>query len=122
VPDPTALASVVVDHISTDVVVLHVSGELDTTSTNELTKPIETHVVDSNRGVVVDLSGVRFLGSAGLEALVLGQQRATSAGVEFVVVADSRSALRPIEATGLDSVFTILSSVDQARERFAEAR
>lgn len=118
-PDPTALASVVVDHISSDVVVLHVSGELDTTSTNELTKPIETHVVDGNRGVVIDLSGVRFLGSAGLEALVVGQQRATAAGVDLVLVADSRAALRPIEATGLDSVFTILASVDQARERFA---
>ncbi|WP_186762930.1 STAS domain-containing protein [Lentzea tibetensis] len=118
-PDPTALASVVVDHISPDVVVLHVSGELDTTSTNELTEPIGTHVVTGNRAVVVDLSGVRFLGSAGLEALVVGQQRAAAAGVEFVLVADSRAALRPIEATGLDSVFTILPSVEQAAERFS---
>ena len=118
-PDPTALASVVVDRIATDVVVLHVSGELDTTSTAELTNPINTHVVEANRAVVIDLSGVRFLGSAGLEALVVGQQRAASAGVEFVVVADSRAALRPIEATGLDAVFTIVPSVDLAVERYS---
>ncbi|GLZ34606.1 hypothetical protein Lesp02_67930 [Lentzea sp. NBRC 105346] len=118
-PDPTALASVVVDRIATDVVVLHVSGELDTTSTAELTSPINTHVVEANRAVVIDLSGVRFLGSAGLEALVVGQQRAASAGVEFILVADTRAPLRPIEATGLDSVFTIVPSVELAVERYS---
>jgi anti-sigma B factor antagonist len=118
VPDPTALASVVVDRIAPDVVVLHVSGELDTTSSNELTTPLDSHVVDTNRAVVVDLGGVKFLGSAGLEALVLGQQRASQAEVDFVVVAATRAALRPIEATGLDSVFTILGSMDEAVERY----
>jgi anti-anti-sigma factor len=118
VPDPTALASVVVDRIAPDVVVLHVSGELDTTSSSELTTPLDSHVASENRAVVVDLGGVKFLGSAGLEALVLGQQRATRAGIEFVVVASARAALRPIEATGLDSVFTILGSMDEAAERY----
>jgi anti-anti-sigma factor len=119
VPDPTALASVVVDRIAPDVVVLHVSGELDTTSSGELTTPLDSHVVEANRAVVVDLGGVKFLGSAGLEALVLGQQRAARTGVEFVVVASTRAALRPIEATGLDSVFTILRSLDEAVERYS---
>jgi anti-sigma B factor antagonist len=119
VPDPTALASVVVDRIASDVVVLHVSGELDTTSSSELTSPLDDHVVPAQRAVVVDLSGVKFLGSAGLEALVLGQQRASRASVEFVVVASTRAALRPIEATGLDSVFTILGTVDEAVTRYS---
>lgn len=121
-PDPTALASVVVDRIADDVVVLHVSGELDTTSSSELTGPLDSHVVEGQRAVVVDLGGVRFLGSAGLEALVLGQQRASKTGVEFAVVASARAALRPIEATGLDSVFTILGSMDEAVERYTAAK
>ncbi|MGW6449114.1 STAS domain-containing protein [Lentzea sp. NPDC055074] len=118
-PDPTALATVVVDRIAPDVVVLHVSGELDTTSSGSLNGPLEIHAVEGQRAVVVDLAGVRFLGSAGLEALVLGQQRASKAGVEFVVVASSRAALRPIEATGLDAVFTIVASVDEAAQRYS---
>ncbi len=116
--DPSALASVAADRLAPDVVVLRVSGELDTTSSSELTGPLESHLVEANRAVVVDLGGVRFLGSAGLEALVLGQQRASKVGVDFVVVASSRAALRPIEATGLDAVFTILGSVDEAAERY----
>ncbi|SMD17145.1 STAS domain-containing protein [Lentzea albidocapillata] len=117
-PDPTALATVVVDRPAPDVVVLRVSGELDTTSSGALTSPLETHVAEGLRAVVVDLGGVRFLGSAGLEALVLGQQRASKAGVEFVVVASNRAALRPIEATGLDAVFTIVKSADEAAQRY----
>ncbi|MDX8055528.1 STAS domain-containing protein [Lentzea sp. BCCO 10_0798] len=118
-PDPTALATVVVDRLTPDVVVLRVSGELDTTSSGSLTGPLENHVTEGLRAVVVDLGGVRFLGSAGLEALVLGQQRASKTGVEFVVVASTRAALRPIEATGLDAVFTIVRSVDEAAQRFS---
>ncbi|MEU3643537.1 STAS domain-containing protein [Lentzea sp. NPDC034063] len=118
-PDPTALATVVADRIAPDVPVLHVSGELDTTSSGELTGPLADNVAEGQRAIVVDLGGVKFLGSAGLEALVLGQQRASNAGVEFVVVASSRAALRPIEATGLDAVFTILGSMDEALERYS---
>jgi anti-sigma B factor antagonist len=130
VPDPAvtdtstpqpSLASVLVDRMASDVVVLHVTGELDTTSAVELARPLETHLVEANRAVVVDLGGVRFLGSAGLEALVVGQQRAKENDVDFVLVADTRAALRPIQATGLDTVFTIVSTITQAVERHTTA-
>jgi anti-anti-sigma factor len=119
VPEPAAtLASVRVDRPSDGVVVLHVSGELDTSSADELAKPLKEHLVENVRGVVVDLGGVRFLGSAGLESLVVGSQRARDLGIALVLVATSRATQRPIEATGLDSVFTVVGSVDEALTRF----
>jgi anti-anti-sigma factor len=108
-----------VERAADGVVVLHVSGELDTTSAQELARPLRANLVEGIRAVVVDLTGVRFLGSAGLEALVIGQQRATELDVEFVVVATSRATVRPIEATGLNSVFTIVDSVDAAVRRYS---
>jgi anti-anti-sigma factor len=105
-----------VNRAAPDLVVLHVSGELDTTSAQELAIPLREQLVEANRTVVVDLSGVKFLGSAGLEALVIGQQRAKEVGVEFVVVASSRAALRPLEATGLNAVFAIRATVAEALE------
>ena len=115
-PQPAVLASVQVNRAAPDLVVLHVSGELDTTSAQELAIPLREQLVEANRTVVVDLSGVKFLGSAGLEALVIGQQRAKEVGVEFVVVASSRAALRPLEATGLNAVFAIRATVAEALE------
>ncbi|MEO6085183.1 MAG: STAS domain-containing protein [Umezawaea sp.] len=113
-PQPAVLASVNVQNAEQGLVVLHVSGELDTTSAQELALPLQDQLTEANKTVVVDLGGVRFLGSAGLEALVVGQQRAAELGIAFVVVASSRAALRPIEATGLDAVFTIVSTVEEA--------
>lgn len=118
-PQPAVLASVQVERAAQGLVVLHVSGELDTTSAQELGTPLQANLVEPNKVVVVDLTHVRFLGSAGLEALVLGQQRATEVGVEFALVATSRATVRPIEATGLNAVFTIFDSVDAAVERFS---
>ncbi len=119
VPEPAAtLASVRVDRPSDGVVVLHVSGELDTSSAEELTRPLTEHLVEDVRGVVVDLGGVRFLGSAGLESLVVGNQRASALGIPLVLVATNRATQRPIEATGLSSVFTVVGSVEDALSRF----
>ncbi|NUT46414.1 MAG: STAS domain-containing protein [Saccharothrix sp.] len=119
-PEPAAtLASVRVDRPEDGVVVLHVSGELDTSSADELTRPLTEHLVENVRGVVVDLGGVRFLGSAGLESLVVGNQRAGGLGIPLVLVATSRATQRPIEATGLNSVFTVVGSVEEALGRFA---
>ncbi|WP_433263035.1 STAS domain-containing protein [Actinosynnema sp. CS-041913] len=114
-PEPAAtLASVRVDEPADGVVVLHVSGELDTSSADELAKPLKSTLVQGVRAVVVDLTGVRFLGSAGLEALVTGSKRATELGVPLLLVAAGRAVLRPIEATGLATVFTIVPTVDEA--------
>jgi anti-sigma B factor antagonist len=118
-PQPAVLASVSVESAEQGLVVLHVSGELDTTSAQELALPLQDQLTEANKTVVVDLGGVRFLGSAGLEALVVGQQRAAEVGIAFVVVASSRAALRPIEATGLDAVFTIVSTVEEATAKHA---
>ncbi|MBW4721138.1 STAS domain-containing protein [Saccharothrix obliqua] len=117
-PEPAAaLASVRVDRPSEGVVVLHVSGELDASSAEELAKPLRTALVDGVLGVVVDLDGVRFLGSAGLEALVTGSKRAGELGVPLVLVAAGRAVLRPIEATGLSAVFTVVPTLDEALTR-----
>jgi anti-sigma B factor antagonist len=118
-PQPAVLASVRLNSAEPGMAVLHVSGELDTTSAQELALPLQDQLTEANKTVVVDLGGVRFLGSAGLEALVVGQQRATELGITFVVVASSRAALRPIEATGLDSVFTLVSTIEEASAKHA---
>ncbi|RKT73560.1 anti-anti-sigma factor [Saccharothrix variisporea] len=122
VPEPGAtLASVRTDRPADGVVVLRVSGELDTSSADELAKPLRDTLVAGVRAVVVDLLEVRFLGSAGLEALVTGSKRATELDVPLVLVAAGRAVLRPIEATGLTSVFTIVDTVEDALTKVGAA-
>lgn len=67
------------------------------------------------RAVVVDLTRVAFLDSAGLDALV----RATEHGEEIgeplrIVVDDHRPVLRPIQITGLEHRLALYYSVGDA--------
>jgi anti-sigma B factor antagonist len=64
--------------------------------------------------LVVDLSEVSFLGSAGLAALVEAKDAADRDGSRLLVVPGSRIVKRALEATGLLSLFTVADDVPEA--------
>jgi anti-sigma B factor antagonist len=104
----------VVDH-GPSVRVLHVVGELDT-----LTSPLlHTRLLEQQEQVshlILDLSDVTFLGSAGLAVLVGAKDAAQSQGKQLLLVPGSRIVRRALEATGLLSLFTIADGVPEALE------
>lgn len=106
-----------VDH-GPGVRVLHIVGELDTLTspllhTQLAQQPAEIH------DLVLDLTDVTFLGSAGLAVLVGGKDDADARGTVLWVVPGSRIASRALEATGLLQLFTIAENVPQALEALA---
>ncbi|PPK62070.1 STAS domain-containing protein [Actinokineospora auranticolor] len=72
--------------------------------------------VDPSPGLlVVDLTGVSFMGSVGLTVLVEAGERATSLERDLIVVATPGGVVRrAIEITGLDQALAIADDVDQA--------
>jgi anti-sigma B factor antagonist len=86
-----------VRRVGLGVVRVEVSGEIDMTNAPDLAVVLR-HAVDSRpERLEVDLSGVTFLGCAGVCAL-LAAQRATSA---LVVIAVPRAARRLLAIAGL---------------------
>lgn len=104
----------VIDH-GPDIRVLHVVGELDT-----LTAPLlQTRLLEQQAEVghvVLDLSDVTFLGSAGLAVLVGAKDDADSRGCRLWLVPGSRIVRRALEATGLMQLFTTADGVPEALE------
>jgi anti-sigma B factor antagonist len=97
-----------------DAVVLAVVGEVDLSNASHL-GAIFTHVQRDRPAVlVVDLGEVTFLGSAGLRVLVEACAKAGEGQVR--VAAPSAAARRAIEATALDRLLPLFSSVDDALE------
>jgi anti-sigma B factor antagonist len=99
-------------------VVVEVDGEID-----GLTAPrLRTAVFDAfdrvdGKPVVVDLTSVRFLGSAGLRALFdIAAESVNQRGHTplRVVVDHTRPVIRPIEIVGLDNVLALYESVSDA--------
>lgn len=98
---------------SGDVVLAHVSGEVDLLSAPELRQWVEQHVTGSS-GLVLDLDGIGFLGSAGLSVLAELSEQAANDKLTWAIVATKRVVLRPLEATGLVSQMPVYENVDDA--------
>jgi len=95
--------------------VLHVVGEIDT-----LTAPLLRAQLDGQiAGVpllVLDLTEVTFLGSAGLAVLVAAKDDAETREHRLRIVPGSRIVVRALQATGLLGIFDIADGVPQALE------
>jgi anti-sigma B factor antagonist len=76
-------------------------GEIDSSSAGALRAELDA-VLDGTPGeVVLDLTGVTFLDSAGLSTLAAAHRRAGGDGVRLRVLASGRAVMRPLQITGL---------------------
>lgn len=96
-----------------DAAVLAVSGEIDIHSAPLLTARL-AELEDSAGTVVVDLTGVEFLDSSALGALVGAHRRATAAGRSLRLVCDRPHILKVFRITRLDEVIPVFDSVEAA--------
>ncbi|MEV6560025.1 anti-sigma factor antagonist [Nocardia sp. NPDC051756] len=95
--------------------VLRVGGEIDVLTAPALDAAITDVMAadDAALGVVVDLSAVSFLASAGLAVMAAAAQSA-SRGNRLVVVANNSATLRPMQVTGLTGLLSVCATVTQA--------
>jgi anti-sigma B factor antagonist len=89
-------------------VTVTVVGEVDTFTAPVLRSSLDTQLEQQPKALVIDLSGVQFLGSAGLAVLVETQKSARSRDVDLRLIATTRAVTRPLEVTGLIDLFTIV--------------
>ncbi len=92
------------------VVTVTVVGEVDTFTAPVLRSTLDSQLELQPRELVIDLSGVQFLGSAGLAVLVETQKSSRSREVALRLIASTRAVTRPLEVTGLIDLFTIADS------------
>ena len=67
-----------------------------------------------DHGLVIDLSDVPFMDSAGLGALIGGIRRIRDAGGAVGVVCARPAVLRLLHTTGFDRIVTVSSTLDNA--------
>jgi anti-anti-sigma factor len=116
----TELASFVVDRHD-DVIVGVLTGEIDLSNATELEGVMTDAVPNTVRGVVLDLSGLTYMDSAGVRLLLSLAGRLRWRGQDLVLVAppDSRCR-RVLSMAGVDSQVMLETTLDAARARFQE--
>ncbi|KZM74006.1 STAS domain-containing protein [Nocardia terpenica] len=94
--------------------VLTVAGEVDLATAPALENAIEATLGGKPpAALIIDLSQVSFLASAGMAALVAAHQRAGSA-TRIAVVADGPATSRQLKMTNLDQVFALYPTLEEA--------
>ncbi len=98
-----------------DAVVLRVAGELDLLTTPTLSEACSQELRRRPRVLVIDLTGVTFLASVGMSAIVAAHEQGGE-HTQVRVVGGTRDTLRPIRVTGLDSLLSVYSALPAALE------
>lgn len=97
--------------------VLAVAGEVDLATAPALENAIEAVLGQRPAALIIDLSAVSFLASAGMATLVAAHQRAGEA-TRIAVVADGPATSRQLKMTSLDQVFSLFATLDEALAEF----
>jgi anti-sigma B factor antagonist len=100
-----------------DASVLTLQGEIDVYTAPRLRQAIIDLVEGGERNIVVDMEKVDFLDSTGLGVLVGGLKRVKTREGNLSLVASQEKILKIFEITGLDKVFPIAGTVEEAVAR-----
>jgi anti-anti-sigma factor len=111
VPDTFRIA---VDPRSDGIAVVRLTGRLDFTSVTEARDQFASAIADGHPTLIVDLSQVAFVDSAGLGSLIGGMRAARKAGGDLRIANPSEQSRMLLSLTSLDSVLKISPTVEEA--------
>lgn len=97
-----------------EVVVVSPVGDVDSATSGPLHDAIGEQVAAGARHVVLDLTGVAFLGSAGLALLIAEREAAIERGGVLRLANVPRVAGRALSLTGLTELFDTYPDADSA--------
>jgi anti-anti-sigma factor len=100
---------------SGDVRTIAISGRLDVEGTNSVASQLEELAKAPKKGVVVDLTSLKFLASIGIRALISSAKEVKARGGKMVLVVDPGSTIMmSIKATGIDQFLPVFDDADTA--------
>ncbi|MBB5957980.1 anti-anti-sigma factor [Saccharothrix tamanrassetensis] len=91
--------------------VVRVTGEIDMACEKPVRAAIFEQLHQRPAGLVVDLTGIDFFGSTGIQLLVEAIAHAQRLGVALAVATDRRAVLRPLEITHMSQAVVIYPTV-----------
>jgi len=97
--------------------VISLAGEVDLYTAPELKQQLLDAIGNGAEDVIVDFTRTTFIDSTTLGVLVGGVKRLRPNGGRLSIVCSDRNITKIFEITGLDRVFTIYPTRDEALEK-----
>jgi anti-sigma B factor antagonist len=102
------------EQLADDAYVISLSGEVDLYTAPEFKQQLLDVIGKGARDVVVDFSNTTFIDSTTLGVLVGGVKRLRANDGQLSLVCSDRNITKIFEITGLDKVFTIYPTREEA--------
>ena len=102
------------EHVNGDTYVISLAGEVDLYTAPEFKQQLLEVIGQGRKEVIVDFSDTTFIDSTTLGVLVGGVKRLRTNDGQLSLVCSDRNITKIFEITGLDRVFTIYPSREEA--------
>jgi anti-sigma B factor antagonist len=97
-----------------NIVTLSLSGRLDTTTAKAFEDRILAHIDSGERRIVIDLTGLEYISSAGLRVFLRAAKRLDSAQGRIALCALAEPVREVFDIAGFISIFAIYDSHQEA--------
>ena len=105
------------ERLGDDSYVISLAGEVDLYTAPEFKQQLLDVISQGGKNVVVDFTNTTFIDSTTLGVLVGGVKRLRTNDGQLSLVCSDRNITKIFEITGLDRVFTIYATRDEAVEQ-----
>ena len=102
------------DELGDDAYVISLAGEVDLYTAPEFKQQLLDVISQGGKNVIVDFSNTTFIDSTTLGVLVGGVKRLRTNDGQLSLVCSDRNITKIFEITGLDRVFTIHATREEA--------
>jgi anti-anti-sigma factor len=107
------------EELEGDVLKVRLSGRMDSAGVDAIAVPFAALAATDNRRVIVDLSGVDFLASIGVRAILQNARAHRMRRGAMVLLAPRPLIAEVLEAAGVTNVVPIVPDLDAARAALA---
>jgi anti-sigma B factor antagonist len=110
---------IVVESRQGGVAIARVTGRLDFAAAPDARGQFSKAITEGQRKLIVDLSKVEFVDSAGLGSLISGMRAARQAGGDLRIAKPTEQVKMLMSLTSLDQVLKIHPTVEEALDGFS---
>jgi anti-sigma B factor antagonist len=93
---------------------VEMAGEADVTNTDELRRLLDEEVAQQPRTLIIDLSGLRFMDSSALHALLLANRALDRQGGVLALVSPQAAVAKILRLTTADRLIPVFDTVAEA--------
>lgn len=104
------------------VYILEISGSVDALTAGELTAYLEERLAQRRNRLVMGLSAVEYMSSAGLRSILTALKASRSMGGDFRIAGPQPGVAKMLEISGFANIVRIFPGVDDAVASFRTDR